>query len=49
MFHTPLGHVWKRKEETRATLENPQLHLLLARGTEWAATGDCTITSIPAK
>jgi len=43
VFHTTLGHVWPGEPETRASLEDPQLRLLLARGAEWAATGRVTI------
>lgn len=43
VFHTPLGHVWRNIDATRASLADPQLQLLIARGTEWAATGDATI------
>ncbi|MFT7617661.1 MAG: type 1 glutamine amidotransferase [Planctomycetota bacterium] len=43
VFHTPLGHVWSNQPETHTSLADPQLQLLIARGTEWAATGDCTI------
>lgn len=39
IFHTPLGHVWRDQEHTRASFEDPQLHTLLVRGAEWAATG----------
>ncbi len=40
VFHTPLGH------DLRA-MQDPQFMLLAARGTEWAATGKVTVTSIP--
>lgn len=43
VFHTPLGHVWRDNEPSRASLDDPQLRLLIARGTEWAATGACTL------
>ena len=43
VFHTPLGHVWRGKEDTRASYADPQLHTLLVRGTEWAASGEVTI------
>ncbi len=42
VFHTPLGHVWKGAEETRASQLDPQFANLIARGTEWAATGAVT-------
>jgi len=45
VFHTPLGHVWTNVEETKASISDPQFKVLLARGTEWAATGSCTIES----
>jgi uncharacterized protein len=44
IFHTPLGHVWRGAEATRFSLRDPQLQCLLARGTEWAATGAVTLT-----
>ena len=40
VFHTPLGHVWPDQEATRASLLDPQLGTLLARGAEWAASGE---------
>ncbi|MEM7306661.1 MAG: family 16 glycoside hydrolase [Planctomycetota bacterium] len=40
VFHTPLGHVWKGNEGTRASQVDPQFRTLIVRGTEWAATGD---------
>ncbi|MEE9391996.1 MAG: ThuA domain-containing protein [Planctomycetota bacterium] len=43
VFHTPLGHVWRNTPATRASMQDKQLRLLLARGTEWAATGKVTI------
>ena len=43
IFHTPLGHVWRNNEPSRASIADPQLKLLLARGAEWAATGKCTL------
>lgn len=45
VFHTPLGHVWTDQAQTKASISDPQFKLLLARGTEWAATGTCTIDS----
>ncbi|MSR47374.1 MAG: DUF1080 domain-containing protein [Planctomycetes bacterium] len=48
VFHTPLGHVWSGVVESRATYDDPQLDLLIARGTEWAATGDVTLPTVPA-
>ncbi|MEQ1631652.1 MAG: family 16 glycoside hydrolase [Planctomycetota bacterium] len=43
VFHTPLGHTWTGQLPTRATFRDPQLRHLLARGTEWAATGIVTL------
>jgi type 1 glutamine amidotransferase len=40
VFHTPLGHVWRKVEDTRRSQDDPQFHRLLVRGCEWAATGD---------
>lgn len=40
VFHTPLGHVWRKNEASRASYADPQLHTLIVRGTEWAATGE---------
>ena len=42
VFHTPLGHVWRGRPETHASFEDLQLHTLLVRGAEWAATGAVT-------
>jgi type 1 glutamine amidotransferase len=49
VFHTPLGHVWpgKESEGTRATWDDSMLGVLVARGTEWAATGAVTIPPRP--
>ncbi len=46
IFHTPLGHVWPGDVASRATFDNPELHLLIARGTEWAATGAVTLPAV---
>ena len=46
IFHTPLGHVWPGDVASRATFDNPALHLLIARGTEWAATGVVTLPAV---
>lgn len=43
VFHTPLGHVWKGSDSAKASISDPQFRVLLARGTEWAATGKVTI------
>ncbi len=40
VFHTPLGHVWRGVPETRRSHRDPQFRELVARGVEWAATGD---------
>ena len=40
VFHTTLGHVWRNVPPTRASITDPRFRLLLARGTEWAATGE---------
>lgn len=47
VFHTPLGHVWKGNPQLRATWFDPQLRRLVARGTEWAATGEVTLSPTP--
>ena len=43
IFHTPLGHVWKNSPGTWASYSDPQFRHLVARGTEWAATGKVTL------
>lgn len=47
IFHTPLGHTWTGVLPTRATWYDPQLRRLVARGTEWAATGSVTLDPTP--
>ena len=47
VFHTPLGHVWQGVPATRATWADPQLRRLVARGSEWAATGLVTLEPGP--
>lgn len=47
VFHTPLGHVWKGVPQSRATWADPQLRRLVARGSEWAATGTVTLAPTP--
>jgi len=47
VFHTPLGHTWTGQLPTRATWLDPQLRRFVARGTEWAATGACTLEPRP--
>jgi len=39
VFHTPLGHVWRGREETHASHLDPQFQNVVVRGTEWAAIG----------
>lgn len=43
VFATPLGHVWEGAEDQKASIADPQFKTLLARGAEWAATGDVTL------
>jgi type 1 glutamine amidotransferase len=47
VFHTPLGHTWPGAEGTKVTWDDPAFLILLARGTEWAATGAVTIPPVP--
>ena len=47
IFHTPLGHTWAGVPASRATWADPQLRLLVARGAEWAATGQVTVPPVP--
>ena len=47
VFHTPLGHVWQNNVPSHATWFDPQLRLLVARGSEWAATGRVTLSATP--
>ena len=47
VFHTPLGHAWVGVETSHATWADPMLDVLIARGTEWAATGDVTLPPRP--
>ncbi len=47
VFHTTLGHVWTGVPATRATWIDPQLRRLVARGSEWAATGCVTLSPVP--
>lgn len=44
VFATPLGHVWQGSDDQKASIADPQFKILLARGTEWAATGNSTIS-----
>jgi hypothetical protein len=41
VYTTMLGHTWK--DETNPNLEDPVFQTLIARGTEWAATGRVTL------
>src|SRR5690606_31698603 len=43
VFHTPLGHVWTNAPETKRSISDPPFKALLARGAEWAATGEVTL------
>jgi hypothetical protein len=47
VFHTPLGHVWTGVPASHATWFDPQLRRLVARGTEWAASGAVTLSPEP--
>lgn len=47
VFHTPLGHVWTGVPQSRASWADAQLRQLVARGTEWAATGKVTLSPTP--
>lgn len=47
VFHTPLGHVWTNTPQSRASWADPQLRRFIARGTEWAATGEVTLAPEP--
>jgi len=47
VFHTPLGHSWRGVPQSRASWFDPQLRRLVARGTEWAATGVVTLSPVP--
>ena len=47
VFHTPLGHVWTNTPQSRASWADPQLRRFVARGSEWAATGDVTLAPEP--
>lgn len=43
VFATPLGHVWANQASTKASVLDPQFRALVARGAEWAATGEVTL------
>ena len=40
IFHTPMGH-------SDVSMEDVGFITILVRGTEWAATGDVTLTEVP--
>lgn len=44
VFHTTLGHVWAGAHDQKKSIHDPQFQTLLARGAEWAATGDVTMS-----
>jgi lysophospholipase L1-like esterase/type 1 glutamine amidotransferase len=43
IFATPLGHVWTGADETKVSITTPGFKSLVARGAEWAATGNVTL------
>lgn len=43
VFHTTLGHVWEGEHAQKVSVCDPQFRVLLARGAEWAATGQVTL------
>jgi type 1 glutamine amidotransferase len=45
IFATPLGHVWENAPETKGSVLDPNLRILICRGAEWAATGAVTLGS----
>jgi len=45
IFATPLGHVWTGQAPTKQSVISPGFRTLLARGAEWAATGNVTLPS----
>lgn len=46
VFHSTLGHVGAKEDHTVASVNNVSFITTLQRGTEWAATGDVTL-SVP--
>jgi type 1 glutamine amidotransferase len=46
VFHTPLGHVWPGSTDQAATWDDAHFRLLVARGSEWAATGKVTLAPV---
>ncbi|MCA9320919.1 MAG: ThuA domain-containing protein, partial [Planctomycetes bacterium] len=49
IFQTPLGHVWRGVESSRASIADPQFKDLIARGAQWAATGQMPAATDPAQ
>ena len=47
VVHTPPGHVWRNNVPSHATWHDPQLRMLVARGSEWAGTGAVTLSVTP--
>jgi type 1 glutamine amidotransferase len=47
VYVTMLGHTWKN--EPSPNLDDPNFQALVARGTEWAATGAVTIPAPPVR
>jgi len=45
VFHTPLGHVWPGSTDQKVSVTDPQFKVFLARGAEWAATGNVTLAT----
>ncbi|MBX3408533.1 MAG: DUF1080 domain-containing protein [Phycisphaeraceae bacterium] len=43
VFATPLGHVWEGGGAQKLSVSNPAFKILVARGSEWAATGTVTL------
>lgn len=43
IFVTTLGHVWANDEKSKVSVHTPGFKILVARGSEWAATGAVTI------
>jgi type 1 glutamine amidotransferase len=43
VFSTPLGHVWEGGGAQKFSVCNPAFKILVARGSEWAATGMVTL------
>lgn len=45
VFATPLGHVWDGSQDSKSSIADPNFKALIARATEWAATGKVTQTA----